>query len=188
MRRLPPHAVAVFLAALALGGCGLLGHRHTAGDDATAVLFSPNGEALSGGPLGHPSCQDAFLAWFERTDTNHDGVIDRREYLADARRQFAEMDLDHDGVITPAELSRYRYPYAAGAEARQRAEAADGGRGDRAAASSGDLPDPVMAADVDLRNRVTLGDFLTYEEGEFATLDKSGTGRLSKADILSLCK
>ena len=63
-----------------------------------SVIFSPNGEPLSGGTLGHPSCVEAIAGWFDRVDTNHDGIIDRNELLADARIQFLRMDRDGDGA------------------------------------------------------------------------------------------
>lgn len=183
----------LFLAA-SLAGCSLFGHRDKEAK-LPSVLFSPNGEPLTGGPLGQPSCHEAMSRWFDRVDTNHDGAIDLKEYRADARRQFGVMDLDHSGVITPDELSRYRYPYAAplAAAAEKAAQAAarkSRYQNDeiRVLPSGSDMPDPVMAADVDLRNQVTLPEFLAYASREFASLDKAGHGRLSRTDVLSLCK
>jgi Ca2+-binding EF-hand superfamily protein len=195
----------IFLLA-ALGACGGDGHRHAHSNDAASSdrLYSPNGEALSGGPLGHPSCQNALSGWFDRVDGDHDGSIDRDEYLADARRQFGVMDLDKDGVITPAELAQYRAPFeggtatlsnepetslqteqgneSAGRRSHHRAAPQDQGGGD-----AGDRPDPVMLADVNLRNKVSLADFLTYAQRKFTQLDTNHDGRLSKAEVLTLC-
>ena len=121
-----------------------------------------------------------MAAWFNRTDTNHDHTIDLAEFLADARRQFALMDLDHDGEITPDELAIYRAPYdmdiaeLAPPDVDQSETTADTrgrGRGGNTAGSSNssrkvDLSngegDPVMAADVNLKFRVGLDDFLAY--------------------------
>src|ERR1700722_6318414 len=97
----------VLLILAALSACSLFGSHTQDTDRTSAVLFSPNGEPLSGGPLGHPPCAEAIGRWFDRVDTNHDGAISLEEYLADACRQFAAMDLDHEGVVTPAELSQY---------------------------------------------------------------------------------
>ncbi|MGD2083361.1 MAG: hypothetical protein PVF91_10360 [Chromatiales bacterium] len=36
-------------------------------------------------------------------DTDRDGTVSRSEYLANARREFARMDLDGNGRITAAE-------------------------------------------------------------------------------------
>ncbi|HUB94266.1 MAG TPA: EF-hand domain-containing protein, partial [Stellaceae bacterium] len=103
---------AVLAAALtfAIGAC------HPFGDRRPVVrqgpIFSPNGEPLSGGPLGDPSCKDAMQKWLARVDANHDGTIEVSEFMADARRQFSAMDLDKSGVLTPDILARYRAPYA----------------------------------------------------------------------------
>ena len=108
MTRAAPVLVA---ALLLLAGCSRFGGRDRPED--TGPIYSPNGEPLNGGALGHPSCAAAMAQWFDRVDANHDGAIDRAEFLADAARQFAAMDLDHDGVITPSELAQYRLPFAA---------------------------------------------------------------------------
>jgi len=170
-------------------------------------LYSPNGEPLNGGPLGQPGCTDALSRWFDRVDANHDGSLDLNEYLADARRQFAAMDLNRDGMVDPAELTTYRAPYApppppegrAQREERERPSLADrmqrslglGGRPKDAPEGGGgnaaEQPDPVMSADVTLRNRVSLDDFLAYERRVFGELDANHDGRLSKAEVLRLC-
>ena len=50
-----------------------------------------------------------------------------------------------------------------------------------------DRPDPVMIADVTLRNRVTQAEFLTYERQNFAELDTNHDGRLSKDELTRSC-
>lgn len=194
------------LLAVCLSGCG--SHRHEASlsdRQATQTIFSPNGEPLNGGPLGHPTCRDAMTAWFDRVDTNHDHTIDRAEFLADARRQFAVMDVNRDGEITPDELAAYRAPYdvetseAAPSEvddSNQATERTRRGRGGDTTTGSGrsrnlnlsnDAADPVMAADANLKFRVGLDDFLTYEQSQFAQLDVRHDQRLTIAEILPLC-
>ena len=189
-------------------GCSLR-RRHHAADQAASAgkLYSPNGERLNGGPLGRPTCAAALTAWFERADANHDGVIDRDEFLADARRQFAVMDLDKDGIVTPSELAQYRAPYetdaapAAGAPGpapasdqsseRQRRRDGDHPGGSNLAVTEGsgdERPDPVMAADVGFRNQVSLQDFIAYAGRQFAALDAAHQGRLAKADVLRVCQ
>lgn len=204
-------------AALAMASMLLLGLAACGGDDGKRdggsearkptprPIYSPNGEPLNGGPLGQLGCSDALSRWFDRTDTNHDGTLDLGEFLADARRQFAVMDLDHDGMINPAELTAYRAPYAPPqsveqpqreqrpslADRMQRSlglggrpkESVEGGGGGNAA----EQPDPVMSADATLRNRVSLDDFLAYERRQFIELDANRDGRLSKPELLRLC-
>jgi hypothetical protein len=196
------------VACVVLAGCS---HRRDAARDRSLEpIFSPNGEPLNGGELGHPACAVAIAEWFARVDANHDGAIDRAEFLADTRRQFALMDRDKDGEITPEELDVYRAPYAANPEftPADEAETAAGtrptgrqGRGRRggggmpaAAGSHGkvdvsaDTPDPVMSADVSLKFRVSLPDFIAYETREFDGLDHARTGRLTLPTLqASLC-
>ena len=91
------HTLACVLALLfaALSGCSSDSHKHHgAGQDAalSRMLYSPNGEPLNGGKLGRPTCQEAMSHWFDRVDTNHDGGINREEFMADAQTQFRRMD------------------------------------------------------------------------------------------------
>jgi len=195
-----------------LSGCGRHdGERSSRETPTSRHLYSPNGEPLNGGPLGQPSCEEAMKRWFDRVDTNQDGVIDRNEYLADAGRQFAAMDIDKNGVITSDELSRYRATYdtasvpgpaadasqssAQGAPNQRGAQRKQGGAQPRNSPSEGgrtkfdtDEPDPVMAADVHLQFKVTLADFLSYAEREFDELNGKHDGRLTKAETLTLCQ
>lgn len=181
------------------GGTGPEAHRPP-----PRPIYSPNGEPLNGGPLGQPSCPDALSRWFDRVDANHDGTLDLEEYLADARRQFAAMDLNHDGMIDPAELTAYRAPYVPPIQAEERPQHREEGPslGERVQRSLGlggrpkspegvgnaaEQPDPVMSADVTLRNRVSLDDFLAYERRQFAELDANRDRRLSKPEVLRLC-
>jgi hypothetical protein len=192
--------------AMVLAGCHMFGGRGDRSAEAAGrgPIYSPNGEPLSGGPLGPSTCEDAMARWFDRVDANHDGAISWDEFVADARRQFAVMDLDKDGVIVPAELAQYRAPYLPGptraARQGETRSATDdtgkpqreGARGDRGEGSGGggvaiDQPDPVMLADVNLRNHVSLADFIAYAASNFASLDTGPKGHLDKADLARLC-
>jgi hypothetical protein len=70
----------------------------------TAQTFvSPMGEPFRA-PAGQPY---PSAAWVAGADTNHDGAIDRTEFVADAQRFFRTLDLDHDGRLTPEEVTAY---------------------------------------------------------------------------------
>ena len=151
------------------GSSGTSGARHS-----PAQVISPNGEPLSGGPLGQPDCDEAIDKWFDRVDTNHDDTIDRAEFIADAQAQFARMDLDHDGFVTADELTRYRMP-TLGVEAKPGAK--PGAKHPRRNSSADDAEggeDPVMAADTNLDFQVSLTEFLALAESKFAKLAKDG--------------
>jgi hypothetical protein len=157
------------------------------------LLFSPNGEPITGGPLGQRPCAEAMGDWFDRLDSQHRDAISREAFLADARAQFAKMDLDHDGWITPAELSIYREPYTPPDEPVRRRQ--NGGGQERRdanapppqARSSIIQEDPVMSADVGLKFRVSLDDFLTQAEQVFDRLDRGHKGSLNRADAVASC-
>jgi Ca2+-binding EF-hand superfamily protein len=166
---------------LALAACGH--SREPSTDPSAHLLYSPNGEPLNGGPLGRPKCSDAMSRWFDRTDRDHDGMIERGEFIADARRQFAAMDLDRSGVLTPAKLAQYRLPYAGPPVSEEKIE--EKRPRENAIITGG--PDPVMAADLSLRNEVTLKDFLAHAERRFAALDADHDGRLSRAEVQAPC-
>jgi hypothetical protein len=67
------------------------------------TFVSPMGEpfrAAAGQP--YPSA-----VWVAAADANHDGAIDRAEFLADAQRFFRTLDTDHEGRLTPEEIIAY---------------------------------------------------------------------------------
>ena len=156
------------------------------------MIFSPNGEPLSGGALGFPACPAALGGWFDRLDLAHRGALERALFLADAARQFQAMDLDHDGILTPEVLTRYRAAFAIplGPEPRasdERKKPARGQPGLSAAESARDVPDPVMAADTRLRLQVSADEFLRHAGLVFDALDADHDGSLSRAEALAWC-
>jgi hypothetical protein len=117
----------LFALAVVLSACGSSRPDRPPEDLRYRVWFSPNGEPLSGGPLGRLSCSDALAGWVLRADVNRDGVVDRAEFMADAETQFKRMDLDQDGFLTSDELSRYRFPYLTLSQERTPRAGAGGG-------------------------------------------------------------
>lgn len=162
---------------LALAACGQLPGRHSAPDTPARprhdLTFSPNGEPLSGGSLGPPACAEAMGQWVARIDSNHDGIVDRQEFMADADAQFKRMDLDHDGFITSDELSTFRAPFMGIDDDSQPLRATHGA-------------DPVMSADGNLDFRVSHGEFLKQAADIFdylnGKLDLAGAGHFCPAE------
>jgi hypothetical protein len=66
-------------------------------------FLSPMGEPFHA-PAGQPY---PAAAWVSGADANKDGALDRREMLDDARRFFATLDTDHDGRLSPEEVTAY---------------------------------------------------------------------------------
>jgi len=200
--RIVAAAMAVLLSTL-LVSCDSRRGDSSRGEAPARPLYSPNGEPLIGGPLGHSPCEQAIARWFDRLDADRKGAIDLDQYLADARRQFAAMDLNRDGLITAEVLARYRAPYepasrtdqtTTGTRSVENASRAGPGqhRQPRASGEDGgqfaeDEPDPVMAADVTLQFKVTLANFLDYERRKFAELNGKHDGRLTKVEVLTVC-
>jgi hypothetical protein len=181
-------ALVVLPLLLMLGACDtLLSPFESAKHERYYPLYSPNGEPLNGGPLGRPSCKDAFGGWYDRVAASHGGTIDLATYLADSRRQFAAMDLNHDGLLNPAVLAQYRAPYALRPEPGARSGDPRSRRPEDGGVAS-DRADPVMIADVTLRNQVSLDDFLTYQRRKFAELNTRHDGVLRREDVLAICE
>jgi hypothetical protein len=171
-------SLSLVVTACLLVGCA----KPTIDDHGRLVIYSPTGEPLSGGPLGHPACDETIGKWFDRVDANHDGMIDRREYLADASRQFAAMDIDRTGLLTPSELAEYRAPYSVDVKPKKH------GDGKEPILTADDRPDPVMAADDRMRFEVSLGQFLRYQNNLFTSLPGGDKGKVAREPFLGLCK
>ena len=73
-----------------------------------APFISPMGEPFR----AHSPTDDTLADWFNRADLNHDGVLTPAEMQADAERFFAKLDTNHDGQIDPDELAQYEYEVA----------------------------------------------------------------------------
>ena len=210
-RHRPLAALALVLALAACNG-------DAAHQPFTIAVTTPNGEPLPTPPLqgfDSPGCPAILGTWFDRIDVNHNGVIDRAEFMADAEAQFARMDLNHDGIITPGVLQEYRAGFAGHAPPRPASrtggsdegttlpvvQVADAGgsplygkksRGlaDLQQGGGGDPhiePDPVMSADTSLRFQVTKKDFMDQATHRFTRLDIDRAGRITKAQAMRWC-
>jgi Ca2+-binding EF-hand superfamily protein len=82
----------------------------TAADDddpsaLTQLFISPCGEPF------RAKASDPYpvVAWFKRADADHDGQLDRGEFVADAMQFFQKLDANGDGVIDSRELYYYEH-------------------------------------------------------------------------------
>jgi len=69
----------------------------------TQRFISPCGQPWRAGD-GEPY---PVVAWFNATDVNHDGAIDRDEFRRDHERFFEALDQDHNGLLDSLEISFY---------------------------------------------------------------------------------
>ncbi|MBI3444349.1 MAG: hypothetical protein HY055_03045 [Magnetospirillum sp.] len=174
---------APLLLALLLASCSAPAPEPGAPQRPRGIQFSPNSEPLDGGPLGTPRCEEAMAQWFARVDANHDGALDRQEFLSDARAQFARMDLDHDGFITADELWTYRQPHVQPHPRKADDKTERRGSREPTHAVSDGQADPVMSADTNLDFKVSLAEFVAQADSVFATFDRDHNGRLSLAEV-----
>lgn len=160
--------------------------------------------AISGQPLlSHPedSCSAAQSRWVEQADTNKDDAVDLGEAKADARSFFAAVDADHNGLITPVELTDYRVKTYPAEYRRSIASPLPPTSAPMKTPGGTELPDPekrrylmtpatsdlVMAADADLDFRVSLDELLAKLTERGAKLDSNGDGRISAAEAAAFC-
>jgi hypothetical protein len=79
-----------------------------ADDDANALtqlFISPCGEPF------RAKASDPYpvVVWFNRADTDHDGQLDRAEFVADAMQFFQKLDANGDGFVDSRELYYYEH-------------------------------------------------------------------------------
>lgn len=76
-----------------------------AGDDDAPpnVFISPCGEPFRAAP----DAPYAVALWFKQADANADGRVDHGEFIADAERFFAKLDLHKDGALGAYDIAVY---------------------------------------------------------------------------------
>jgi hypothetical protein len=162
------------------------------------IFLSPMGEPFRG-EAGQPY---PSAAWFAGADKDHDGALTRAEMVADALRFFDTLDANKDGKLTPDEVGRYeslvapetsiyavrpddffdrsRREQDVGAMADSRDYGGPMGAGRY---SWLNVPEPVVAADLDVDRVVTRDEFATAAAGIFQRLDLLNRGTLSLAGL-----
>lgn len=62
----------------------------------------------AGGPMRERMREKMRSRMIDRLDTNHDGMISRDEYRAEAAERFDRMDTNHDGFVDASERAAMR--------------------------------------------------------------------------------
>jgi hypothetical protein len=190
----------LLIAALALGAAGAASAQQAPPAQPvvqyTQLFVSPMGEpfrAVDGQP--YPSA-----AWFAGADANHDGMISRDEFRADALRFFKTLDVNGDGKLSDTEIHRYEVQVAPEIvvatvdTSLDRATDTDF-KGDtkqttlssirQGASFYGviDTPEPVRAADTDFNNKVTLDEWMEAADRRFRLLRPEGKDGIRLEDL-----
>ena len=176
----------VIMAGLCTAGC----HNWLPGPSSQELLdrfptpiYSLTGEILNGPSSPRLNCTEAQEAWLKRISPADDSLT-LEQLQAEARLQFERMDINHDGVITSAELSIYRTPQQNAAP-----EEAKDSRNVRRMPlrPHTSQPDPVLSADANLDFQVTLDEFLTYQAELFHQMDVNQHHKLTIHELSALC-
>lgn len=174
--------------------------------DVANIFFSPSGEPFRGGDKD----DYAVALWFAKADANHDGVVSKEEFRADAMRFFAVVDLNKDGKVDAAEIKNYEEKLAPEVLARSfDSPETDGKKGPVDVQPHGDTrlgnlksttdegqnrqgagyfsfldePEPLTAADMDFNNKVSREEWTAAANRRFGRLDPEGTGGLKLKDL-----
>ena len=180
------------------------------------VFFSPMGEPFHGGPTD----PYAARAWFDGANLAHDGHLTEAEFVKDADRFFDRLDTNHDGVIDGFEVADYEklvapeiQPNVGGLRAGEGMDASlglpDGESGRRRgqgaplggplsnqAAKAGDTlpqgagvfsyfpdPEPVASAAANLNDHITRDDWRAAAHRRFKALDRAARGYLVFSEL-----
>jgi hypothetical protein len=177
---------------------------------ALAMLPAPAAGEVPGGlflsPMGEPfrsagTNADGTARWFAGADSDGDGLLSPAEMRRDAARFFALLDSDADGEIEPAEIARYENEIVP--EVQVGLQMRGAGFGDWRGPGSRrrrvlvyeegiegagryaflNIPQPVIAADLDMNRGVAAAEFERAADQRFALLDSDRDGRLARTEL-----
>jgi len=195
----------ILIAAAALGVAGAAaaqvpgparGVASTPGSGPTQSFISPMGEPFRGKD-GQPY---PSIVWFNQADANHDGVISRSEFRADAQRFFKVLDVNGDGKISDIEIQRYEtqvapeiVAFSVPTDAPQdpgtdfkgdtKQETLEHVRQGASFFSVIDDAEPVRSADADFDNKVTLDEWMAAADRRYDLLVPDGKDGIRFADL-----
>lgn len=149
---------------------------------AERVFISPSGEPFRPAP-GEPP---PFEAWWSHLDPGHTGRADRAAFRADAVAFFQRLDVNHDGVVDGFEVAAYEKTIAPELAADGQGLGLRGASRDGPVAQILADPEPVSGADLELTSRITLAEWLAASDRRFDLLDKKKQGFLDHDALMAL--
>jgi len=172
-----------------------------------ALAQSPPNTQLFISPMGEPfraPADQAYpsAAWFAGADANHDGVLTRQEFRADALRFFKVLDVNGDGRITNTEVDIYEYRVApeiviastdtSAASLQPQDDEQDGPTHNHVLSpikqgaanySWRNDPEPVRSADTDFNMKITQDEWLAAADRRFDEILPDGKDAVSFSDL-----
>jgi hypothetical protein len=164
---------------------------------AQQVFISPMGEPFRA-PDGQPY---PSAAWFAGADADHNGVLTRAEFRADALRFFKVLDANGDGKLNNFEVDIYEYRIAPEivinsqdtSAASLQSHADDDGPSHNTTLSTviqgaanfswRNDPEPVRSADADFNMKITQDEFMAAADRRFAALLPDGADGVRFTDL-----
>lgn len=157
------------------------------------LFISPAGQPFRAAP-GRPY---PVVDWFAQADRDHDGVLTREEFRADAQAWFAVLDTNHDGQIDMPEVSHWEEELvpeitrSPGSDPRARRDRTKVlGRNELNTSRQGagpysviNEPHPIRGADTDFSYSVSAAEFRAASERRFGVLDVDGDGKVALGDL-----
>ena len=171
------------------------------------ICARPGTKPIFLSPMGEPFRSEAgqpypSAVWFAVADKDKDGALTHDEFVADALRFFETLDTNKDGKLTPDEVGHYEAVIAPetsiysarpddffdrsrreqdrGAMADSRDYGGPMGAGRYAWLN---VPEPVVAADLDVDRIVTRDEFATAAARIFERLDVLNRNKLRLSDL-----
>jgi hypothetical protein len=180
---------------IALLACLFVSAAAVAHAEPYQLFVSPMGE-----PFRAPASKPYPSAvWFAQADANHDGVVTREEFRADALRFFKTLDQNGDGKISDIEIHRYEQEIApeivAATIDTSDQDPGEDQNGDKKQATLSSYrqgasfygmlndPEPVRSADTDFNNKVTQDEWIAAADRRFKALLPEGKDGLTLADL-----